>query len=180
MFDVAVVVFYIGMFGAAFLLGSVRATIMLLSLIAGLVGASVFTYPLLEMLLDRIQGVDLVAGRLMAFIIAWLAVAISIGYVLNRTYDVASGRGHLRRASIGGISSIVLLAIISFVVATVTTVVMVQVIDSTAPEFSMRLWRQVDGSVTAQAVLELSPHVYRLVDALTPGPATELLRPRNG
>jgi hypothetical protein len=180
--DGLIVVLFLGAYTLAFLGGIARTLVALVSLLAAMVGAALFTEPLASLLRSLVPSMSVWASELMGFVVAGALLAGAAVLAVSRSFQVTPVPTRRLTVLRTGAIGILILALLAFVFAVGLTTAIVQVANGTVRQLpqdplGIRLNRELDASLLIPAVQQLSPTLYRYTIEWLPGDPPSILEP---
>lgn len=180
--DLIIIVVFLGMFVLGFFVGVGRTLALLVSMLVGLVGASVFYRAIADLFVGISDQVDIAVANLVAFILLALIIAAAVDYLLMRSFRVSRLRTRLTLETRGGFPAILLVIAVAFLFSVTLVITLVQLGDRSTGELpdssiARTLEDQFHGSILSDQALRFAPVVYHVVSTLTPGSVPEILEP---
>lgn len=180
--DLLVILIYLGTFSLAFFTGVVRSVVMLLSLAAGLIGASILCTPVGNELFSQVPAMSTDMAQLFAFLLLLCGIAVACYLVLVRSFATRRLRTRVPLEHRGGIVASLLLVVLGAALAVGFVTVLTQAAERTVVDLQpsgtvVTIDNQFRESVLAGQVRRVTPYLYEGVSDVLHTSAPQILVP---
>lgn len=182
--DILIVVAVVSVFVVIFFAGLSRALASLLALWIGLIGADIFGNLLGDLLFQYIPGIESWTADLIGFVLAFIAIAALVMYLLLRSFRTLRRRSGIDFDIRGGVAALFATIVLAAVVALASITVLVELTSQTlddippgeTPDFAAR---QYNDASLRPATERIATYVYDATGSWVPGGAPSVLAPED-
>lgn len=180
--DILILMIFTGTYTLAFLGGVGRTLVGLVSLLAAMIGAALFTEPVAGVLRSVVPAISVWASELMGFVVTSALLAGAAVLAISRSFQLTPVPTRRLTVLRSGALGIVALAVLAFALAVGLTAAVVQVTHGTVrqlpqDQIGVRLNDELDASLLVPVALRLSPTLYRYTIEWLPGDPPSILQP---